>query len=146
MFKYCSVENELMEELDKKLIANHVENTHGFNKLAKAIDYVNNATEILSTAGISPDIIKRLENLLQDVSDHADKILPKSDWEDELTGGLADDKTPKDFDKKDLEKGIKVEMEHTNDKHIATEIAMDHLTEDSEYYDKLEELEGDKHD
>ena len=28
-------------------------------------------------------------------------------------------------------------MEHTNDDKIATEIAMDHLTEDPEYYSKL---------
>lgn len=37
-----------------------------------------------------------------------------------------------------LEKGTKVEMEHTNSKLIAMKIALDHLKEDPKYYDKLE--------
>jgi len=43
--------------------------------------------------------------------------------------------------KKQLNKGIKVEMEHTKDKGQAKEIAMDHLFEDPKYYDKLEKIE-----
>ena len=43
--------------------------------------------------------------------------------------------------KKQLEKGIKVEMEHTTSKEIAKEIAMDHLWEDPKYYDKLASIE-----
>jgi hypothetical protein len=39
-------------------------------------------------------------------------------------------------------KGIKVEMEHTTDVRIATEIAMDHLWEDLKYYDKLAKIEN----
>jgi hypothetical protein len=62
--------------------------------------------------------------------------------EDQLPGGLADKKQPSDFDRKQLQKGIKVEMEHTDDKTKAEEIAMDHLTEDPKYYDKLETIEG----
>ena len=33
--------------------------------------------------------------------------------------------------------GIKIEMEHTNDKKLATEIATDHLKENPKYYTKL---------
>ena len=44
--------------------------------------------------------------------------------------------------KKQLNKGIKVEMEHTNDKKIAKEIAMDHIYEDPRYYDKLKKIEN----
>ena len=62
--------------------------------------------------------------------------------EDRLPGGLGDTKKPADFDEEQLAKGVKVEMEHTDDPAIAREIAMDHLTEDSLYYDKLEEVEG----
>jgi hypothetical protein len=62
---------------------------------------------------------------------------------DKISGGLADNKTPKDFDKASLKKGIKVELEHTDDRQVAQEIAMDHLTEDPEYYDKLEKMEAD---
>ena len=59
-----------------------------------------------------------------------------------IPGGLADLKKPSDFPKAALAKGIKVEMEHTSDVNIATEIAMDHLMEDPEYYNKLEKVEG----
>lgn len=58
-----------------------------------------------------------------------------------IPGGLADKKKPDDFDQDQLNKGIKVELEHTNDINIATEIAMDHLTEDPMYYKKLERVE-----
>jgi len=61
---------------------------------------------------------------------------------DKIPGGLADDKSPEDFDPGAIEKGVEVELEHTTDKQIAEEIAMDHLTEDSEYYEKLEVMES----
>lgn len=63
-------------------------------------------------------------------------------YKDHLPGGLADDKKPQDFDPKQLAKGIKVEMEHVNDRNLAQEIAMDHLMEDSKYYDHLVEMEN----
>lgn len=44
--------------------------------------------------------------------------------------------------KTQLEKGIKVEMEHTKDKSKAKEIVMDHLSEDPKYYDKLKKVEA----
>jgi hypothetical protein len=43
--------------------------------------------------------------------------------------------------KNQLAKGIKVEMEHTTDKEVAKEIAMDHIYEDPKYYDKLSKIE-----
>lgn len=68
-----------------------------------------------------------------------------------IPGGLSDHKTVKDIAKKydvsvdtvlsKIKKGIKVELEHTNDRKIATEIAMDHLMEMLDYYDKLETIE-----
>lgn len=60
---------------------------------------------------------------------------------DKIPGGLADKKKESDFDPKKLKAGIKVEMEHTSDPDIAKEIAMDHLTEDSNYYEKLKTVE-----
>lgn len=41
-----------------------------------------------------------------------------------------------------LEMGIKVEMEHVDDKAKAKEIAMDHLWEDPTYYTKLKKIEA----
>jgi predicted metal-dependent peptidase len=60
---------------------------------------------------------------------------------DKIHGGLADKKQPKDFDKKQLTKGKKVEMEHVNDRTRAQEISMDHLQEFPDYYDNLAEME-----
>ena len=43
-----------------------------------------------------------------------------------------------------LNKGVKVEMEHTDDPKIAEQIARDHLWEDLDYYDKLAKIEKKK--
>jgi len=71
--------------------------------------------------------------------------------EENLEGGIADKKTVEDIAKKHkldvevikkhLNDGIKVEMEHTNLKTKAKEIAMDHIFEDPKYYDKLSKME-----
>lgn len=46
--------------------------------------------------------------------------------------------------KKQLEMGMKVETEHTDDKEKAKEIAFDHLWEDPKYYSKLSKIEESK--
>ena len=43
--------------------------------------------------------------------------------------------------KQQLQKGIKVELEHTTSRIIAKEIATDHIFEDPKYYDKLKDIE-----
>ncbi len=60
-------------------------------------------------------------------------------WErfDQLMGGVGDDITPEDVDTDEFNAGEEVEMEHTNDREIAGEIALDHLSEEPEYYIKL---------
>jgi hypothetical protein len=45
------------------------------------------------------------------------------------------------FDAEQLRRGTRHELEHTDDECIAQEIAMDHLVEDPEYYQKLEAME-----
>lgn len=50
-------------------------------------------------------------------------------------------KTADDFDPDDLAEGQEVEMEHTGDAVLARLIAMDHLTEDPDYYEKLRLIE-----
>lgn len=62
-------------------------------------------------------------------------------WIDRLPGGYADRGPPPGLSLDQVRKGIRVEMEHTNDPRIALEIAMDHLWEDRRYYDKLERME-----
>jgi Protein of unknown function (DUF5661) len=71
--------------------------------------------------------------------------------ENKIKGGKADNMTAKDIADKfkvsvdkihaQIKKGIKAEMEHTKDKEKATEIAMDHLTEFPDYYDRLDKME-----
>ena len=60
---------------------------------------------------------------------------------DVIPGGIADKKSPSDFDPKKFAAGTKVEMEHTSSRAIASEIARDHLTEDPDYYEKLKTIE-----
>jgi len=57
--------------------------------------------------------------------------------EDEVPGGKAAGRPDSDFDPEQLKKGIKVEMEHTDDPKVAREIAKDHLAEDPHYYTML---------
>ena len=45
--------------------------------------------------------------------------------------------------RKQLTKGIKVEKEHTTDTSVAKEIALDHLAEKPDYYDRLAKVEED---
>lgn len=60
---------------------------------------------------------------------------------DIIPGGLADEADPSDFDQEQLKMGIEAELEHTNDRQMALEIAMDHLKEDPKYYTKLKKIE-----
>lgn len=77
-----------------------------------------------------------------------DKIAKSSD---KVKGGFGDEQSDEKFDSKQLNKGIEVEMEHTDDPQIAKEITKDHLQESKDfkggnggkYYDKLEKLEDD---
>lgn len=83
---------------------------------------------------------------------------------DAIPGGLAQGKTltdlvrkldPKGYYhndqllnalKKELGKGIEVEMEHTSDPKVAKEIALDHLFEDPRYYTKLKKANLEEED
>ena len=72
--------------------------------------------------------------------------------EDMVPGGLSDNMTAQELADKHgvdvaeieaaIEKGVKVEMEHTDDEKIAHEVAMDHIFEDPKYYDKLANMEN----
>ena len=88
----------------------------------------------------SPEIDKKLKEISQDLTPE-EKLADHGLIGDKIPGGLADKKSKKDFDQKQLKVGIKIESEHTSDPAIAEEIAMDHLTEDKDYYKKLQELE-----
>lgn len=46
------------------------------------------------------------------------------------------------IDPQDIAEGTDVEMEHTTDRAVARQIAMDHLREDPDYYRKLRIVES----
>lgn len=69
------------------------------------------------------------------------KTEKKAAWTDTLPGGKADTKKPGDFDPEEIKKGVEHELEHTDDRQMAKEIAMDHLAEDPKYYTHLDEME-----
>jgi len=58
--------------------------------------------------------------------------------------GYANEKgfTEEDADPEQLEMGIEVEMEHTSDPLIAKRIALDHLSEITDYYTRLAKMEA----
>lgn len=64
------------------------------------------------------------------------------EFEDQLEGGYGDRAKPSDFDVEQIKMGVEVELEHTDDPHVALEIALDHLTEADDYYSRLEEMES----
>lgn len=71
---------------------------------------------------------------------------------DHIKGGLSDNLSIEQIAEKhgvsvkkitkQIKKGVKVEMEHTDDKQVALEIARDHICEFSDYYTRLEKMEN----
>ena len=55
--------------------------------------------------------------------------------------GLSQNLPDKYFDQDQLNKGIQVEYEHTNNMELAKKIAKDHLVEFPDYYTRLEKME-----
>jgi hypothetical protein len=60
-----------------------------------------------------------------------------------LAGGLAERKgfTEADADPWELRRGEKHELEHTSERSLARQIALDHLAEDPRYYSRLKSCE-----
>lgn len=72
MFKYGSFEQEIYSSMEKSLVANQVEAKYGFNKLAKAADYLNAAAELFDNAGMhsqAAEITEVLQKLAEQLSD-----------------------------------------------------------------------------
>lgn len=78
------------------------------------------------------------EDIIEDIVDML--VSPN----DVLKGGVGDDLDIEDFDEEQVDKGKDVEKEHSNDEDIIEDIVKDHLAEDGEYYDKLEDIEKKK--
>lgn len=115
--------------------------------------------KIEKQACIDPEILKKTVTVLEEQLELLKQLLSSGFASNELIdkfqktkneydqfkemipGGLAAGKKPEDFDPKQIEKGIRVELEHSGNKELAAEIATDHLAENPKYYDYLEEME-----
>lgn len=86
-------------------------------------------------------------------SSTTEDLLAKGETKDSLLTSLFDlvksvfsaDKkqvSEESVDPAELMKGIKVEHEHTSSDIMAKEIALDHLTEDAQYYEHLDDMEN----
>ncbi len=67
----------------------------------------------------------------------ASKFVTGLDFENTIMGGKGDKTNINTLDQNELQVGIAVEMEHTDDENIAKEIASDHISENPKYYSKL---------
>lgn len=71
MYKSSSFEEEIRQSMEKALVKNQAEKTHGFNRLAQAADYLNAAAEIFEQVGMSEqadEITEVLQGLAQQFS------------------------------------------------------------------------------
>jgi hypothetical protein len=58
MFKTGGFGDEIYRSMEKQLVSNQLEDKYGFNKLAKAADYLNSAAEIFEQAGMHKEAIE----------------------------------------------------------------------------------------
>jgi hypothetical protein len=78
---------------------------------------------------------------LDEVEEEAYKLATK--FVNFMSGGKAAEAgiTEEDVDPEELKRGVAVEMEHTDDEGIARKVALDHISEFSDYYSALDEME-----
>jgi hypothetical protein len=61
MFGRGNIEDELMRSMEKELVSHQLEEQRGFNKLMKAVDYLNVAASIFDQAGFYKEASKITE-------------------------------------------------------------------------------------
>ena len=104
--------SEIKDISGENITMNDIKGSH--KKLAKKL-------------GVRPENLKdmtdsEIETIIQDVGNH-------------------DFEPNNKFNKSELEKGIRIEYEHTSSRLVAELIAKDHLAELPDYYSRLEKME-----
>jgi hypothetical protein len=139
---------------------NEIKNLKGDQKdmVYGIVNIIKKVVDMDNRKKIANDMIKQFkkENIKFNYEEFLDMCNLGSDT---LKGGVSDNKTLVQIAKKhdaknyyhidnmvqslnrQLEIGVKVEMEHVDDEEKAKEIAMDHLWEDPTYYTKLKKME-----
>lgn len=70
MFKQGSVADEISRSMERELVAHQAEQTHGFNKVAKAIELLGNTAVLFAQAGMveeEKEVIGVLESLIKEM-------------------------------------------------------------------------------
>lgn len=70
--KISSFENEICQSMEESLVANQTQQLYGFDKIAKAADFLNDAANIFDQAGLyseASEITDVLESLTKALSD-----------------------------------------------------------------------------
>ena len=94
---------------------------------------------------LSNNAIARIAQVIE--ADMTQKVLKRKfdldldAYEDTIPGGYADGRHPREFLLEQIVLGVEVELEHTDDPYLALEIALDHLSEEENYYTYLEDME-----
>ena len=131
-----------MKSKDQILLENAYARTYGIRKVKDS--EVEQMIEDLIK--IQSQVEQMHHSQLTELKQHLENVSGKID------GCLASGKSTKDLADKhgvsveqieaQLEKGVKVEMEHTKNVDTARKIALDHLAEVPDYYDKLAQVEA----
>lgn len=121
---------------------------HG--KCAYKINPNNTKIKVGCTKGNPEDYLAALR-INADKSNQSIEKMENINESNKLKGGKSDKLSQEDIAKKfhvtlskiktQINKGIKIEMEHTNDREKAREIATDHVSEYADYYDRLKDME-----
>lgn len=101
-------------------------------------NYDEDLSDVIDVPDADEDRSLLKQKIMQAISD----VLGETAHKDKLHGGKADYIPDYKFNKKELRKGIKHELEHSDDSDIAKETAEDHMMEDPKYYTHLEKHMG----
>jgi hypothetical protein len=117
---------EVEKEVDSVTITISGEGAGGFRTFMEKIAKICNAGSSREIAIVEPSSQDERDVTWSFDGDGSTRI--------EVKGSVEESEDP---DPDELSAGIKVEMEHTDDTHVAETIARDHLAEDPRYYTKL---------
>jgi hypothetical protein len=66
--KQANLEDEIYRSMEQQLVSNQSEESYGFNKLAKAVDYIHAAAEIFEQAGMQKEA-KEVTEVLRELTE-----------------------------------------------------------------------------
>lgn len=131
-----------MKSKDQILLENAYARTYGIRNVKDS--EVEQMIEDLIKIQSQVDQMHHLQ--LKEIKQHLENVVGKIDrrlTSSEATKDIADKHgVSVEQIEAQLEKGIKVETEHTTNVDSARKIALDHLAEVPDYYDKLEQAEA----